>query len=117
MREVGVAHKIERQAPVVDDAPRTRGVPNKRDTKRWCKGKVGVEHKLTVATRSMPGKDHGLPESFKNWLVRYCTTCGKEIAWYYPMGRAKKNPPEWVLEFRAKQYPAAGLPRSRKSSA
>lgn len=91
--------KATRQTPV-DDAPRTRGVPNKRDTKRWCRGKVGVEHKLAVKTyRELKGTG-GM--AFQGWLVRYCSGCGKEIEQFVPpwRGSASSKPiPKWAEEY------------------
>jgi hypothetical protein len=96
----GANARREKRQTAGSDAHATRGVPNKRDTKRWCKGKVGVDHKLVVKTRADIGKDHGLPTSFKDWLIRHCEICGKEVAWWFPMGGMKREPPEWVVEYK-----------------
>lgn len=50
---------------------------NKKDTKRWCKGKVGVEHDLV----RVPWK--GAPTVAQ---VDECTKCGKNIGFYLNRG-------------------------------
>ena len=99
-RERANVRRSERQTAVPDDH-KTRGV-SKRDTKRWCKGKVGVEHKLVVKPRSeIAGKAHyQILTTSEKWLIRYCESCGKEVAWWYPMGGMKREPPAWVVEYR-----------------
>lgn len=72
----------------------SKPVPSKKDTKRWCKGKVGVEHKLEcrdyVATKNAP-------EYLNRWKLLICTACGKELERWAPFGRRANNPPpEWV---------------------
>ena len=74
--------------------------PAKKDTRRWCRGKEGVEHKtecrdydavkgdLIVGTTVIGGR--------KGWKILVCTVCGKELKRYYPFGKEKKNPPDWV---------------------
>jgi hypothetical protein len=72
----------------------------KKDTKRWCRGKVGVEHKLKCMDYSEV--HHQKPDSIgswgKGWKILACTVCGKELERWYPMGMGRgKNPkPEWV---------------------
>jgi hypothetical protein len=71
-----------------------------RDTKRWCRGKAGVEHKpKCVDYRATKLSRAGYPESFlKGWKLLICTECGKELKTYFPFG--KGNPPSWVTESR-----------------
>jgi len=64
---------------------------NKRNTKKWCKGKVGVEHKTECRKYDEVKKTSS--KYFKTWRLLVCTVCGKEIATYYP---TKKIKPEWV---------------------
>lgn len=103
-RESAAARRDTRQAPAPQN-DNSRSIPNKRDKKRWCKGKTGVEHKFAVASREELGKDHGMKgRGYDQWLIRYCTGCGREVAWYYPLfKRDRKNPPAWVLEYRAQK--------------
>lgn len=76
---------------------------SKKDTKKWCRGKVGVEHKPECrdyqdVKNSFRG--HALGDKmFQGWKLLICTTCGKELDHYYPMtfaGREPKPPPPWV---------------------
>jgi hypothetical protein len=72
-----------------------------KNTKKWCKGKVGVEHKpkcVDYADAKIAAKDiNGRPIGFyKGWKLLICTTCGKELEHYYPFRQSEKKPPEWV---------------------
>lgn len=71
--------------------------PAKKNTKKWCKGKVGREHK----TRVMDGEEKGSfvqrNDSSKfvimqKWRYLICTVCGKELDIYYGIGEK----PEWA---------------------
>lgn len=75
---------------------RQRPAPAKKDTKRWCRGKVGAEHKPECRVyRDVKMAYAGLKGDFlKGWRVLVCTECGKELATYYPFG--KSEPPAWV---------------------
>ena len=101
-KEGAVARRDARHTSV-PDAPRTRSIPNRRDTKRWCKGKIGVEHVLAIKSyRDLKGDDS--PQVFSGWLVRYCSVCGKETDLYmppWPSTRKQKPAPGWVTEFFA----------------
>lgn len=86
------------------DPVRRKPVPGKKDKKRWCRGKVGVEHKPVCRdyneaklTRYINVAGIEIP-LHKGWKLLVCTECGKELAHYYPMGAFKRNPPEWVKE-------------------
>ncbi len=91
---------------VIRDARHTHNGPSEpahrssKNKKRWCRGKVGVEHKLVVVVL----RRFTLFPS----LVRHCSTCGKEFGTY---SGTWGKPPEWAsaedlkaLE-RAKQQP------------
>lgn len=69
----------------------------KKDTKKWCKGKVGVEHEKKISPMFDLGKQNYEPS--KKRLVMYCSKCGKELEVFYNIGSAAKNPPEWVKEY------------------
>ena len=98
-----------RDARHVHNGPEVVGGPAKRkDTKRWCKGKVGREHVLQVRDATELGKHR-----FSQSLVRFCTKCGKEVDTYWvprqiqlSNGRQcwlrKPTPvPDWVREHLA----------------
>lgn len=63
----GVKRKMERQArdPVVE-----RPFPKKKDTKRWCRGKEGVEHE--IVEREKTAGYHGIDVK-----ERACKNCDK----------------------------------------
>lgn len=67
----------EKNKPVPDEPRKTHA---KKDTKRWCKGKVGREHNLEWI--DWPN------ECYTNWMkvrnierckVRACTVCNKQF--------------------------------------
>jgi len=78
-------------------------VAGKKDTKRWCRGKVGVEH-VTKCVRYVDIKRDYISRvqlkdsEFRRWQILICTVCGKELAHWWPS--ALLHPPEkkpyWV---------------------
>jgi hypothetical protein len=81
---------------IVRDARHTHNGPNvmpgpmptkRKDTKRWCRGKAGVEHKLVVVVL----RRFTLIPS----LVRHCSGCGKEFGSYSGVWG---KPPEWASQ-------------------
>jgi hypothetical protein len=72
---------------------------SKKDTKHWCKGKFGKEHKLIVKSFAELKKATWLPGCY----VQYCEECGKECAYYYPPiggnmeSDSNSNKPEWLV--------------------
>ena len=77
---------------IQDDEPRPRR--QRADRRRWCRGKVGVEHELVCMTyeqaKGAPGRTRKENERF---LV--CRRCGKELEHYWGYGGPKKKP-DWV---------------------
>lgn len=61
-------------------------VPSKKDTKTWCKGKIGKNHKEKVFSEMKPDG------SLKKKELR-CESCGKILETYYPFLIEK---PEWA---------------------
>ena len=95
-KETAAERRDARHTKVPDDP---RPTPGKKDTKRWCGGKVGREHKpkcMPYGSRFMSGMD-----IFKDWRVYACTACGKELERYAPI-RFRSDPPQpkpdWVTE-------------------
>lgn len=69
----------------------------KKDKKRWCRGKAGIEHKGVCRDyREVKGLGVSIPGFAKKWRLLVCTECGKELATYYAFGKSKKDPPAWV---------------------
>lgn len=69
--KAGAAQRRDERATKTDlPTRRSRG---KKDTRRWCRGKVGVEHvTLPVIWFSMLGSTYGWDE---------CTNCRKKFRW------------------------------------
>lgn len=93
-----------RDARHTHNGPEISGAPTKhKDTKRWCRGKAGVEHTLVVVVMR---RFTLFPE-----LVRHCSTCGKEFGRYSHHVWSVKWRPEWATDEhlkaleRAKQEP------------
>lgn len=87
--------------PVREDKP----IPAKKNKKRWCKGKVGVEHRLKCYTYpELKGSNRGRNQPYRDgWYILACTVCGKEMDHYFPWpeswGLCQKEPkPGWVVE-------------------
>jgi len=79
-----------------DEVPKHRSSKN---TKKWCKGKVGVQHVGEPVTYAE--WKHCPPESFGRrvgWWVLICKNCRKELDWYYPIKWMKREQkvPAWV---------------------
>jgi hypothetical protein len=76
---------------MVRDARHTHNGPSEpahrstKDKRRWCRGKVGIPHKLVV---SVELRKYGFPR-----LSRHCSECGKEFDSY---GGYFGKPPEWA---------------------
>jgi hypothetical protein len=66
---------------------------NAKDTKRWCKGYVGREHKTDV--KSAPDLK-GWGDIFEDYQILYCVKCGKELARYYPSRLWAMPKPAWA---------------------
>lgn len=83
------------------EVPKGAAANAKKNTKRWCRGKVGVEHKpkcVDYAETKFIGDGHSLKRLYTGWKLLVCTECGRELAKHWPIGSQKKNPPEWVKE-------------------
>jgi len=70
--------------------PRQRPQRARKNTRRWCKGKIGVDHVLEVrlSKHATSPWRNGTPPCYradwsrKNWWCnheRYCTRCGKIV--------------------------------------
>ncbi len=86
--------------PKVDGAPRAK--PAKKDTRRWCRGKPGVEHMLKCMDFHRDKGMNARPEPDESisagWKVLSCTVCGKELERWFPMFKGeRKSPPAWVV--------------------
>jgi hypothetical protein len=64
----------------IKDPPAETKTKSRKDTKKWCRGKVGLEHKskwvnsFTFRYPNVPGDHSGFPGE-----IQICTECGKHI--------------------------------------
>lgn len=78
-RAGGIRHRDNRHDHGTSEVPRHRG--KKKDTKKWCKGKVGREHQISTV------------EKWDWCLVDKCMVCGKELNF-----RRNPDKPMWPFE-------------------
>lgn len=95
-RERANKRRDERQAKL--PAIRVPG-GSKKDTKKWCRGKVGVPHKpVCVAYDSHKRTNLRVPE----WKILLCSECKKELDHWWPSPFAwwkkERTPPAWVTQ-------------------
>lgn len=78
------------------DPERLTGKSKQKNTKRWCKGKVGREHKPALVLRSMWGHRTCDPTSTSRWFGCYhqevCGYCGKVLRWSIPRKECPQHP-------------------------
>jgi hypothetical protein len=68
---------------------------SKKDTKKWCAGKMGREHTLEVKSFK---DSKGWRTHFSNWWLLYCSKCGKEVDTYTPSWLTNKGAPKWLTD-------------------
>lgn len=85
--------KMDRRDPL-NPANQPRSRPGRKDRRRWCRGKPGVEHVTTISIHewrdrspcgwwtyyTLHGSDHGLRIENTTWSCRHieqCVACGK----------------------------------------
>jgi hypothetical protein len=88
-RATKVEEKDDKDMIDVYDEPRPQG-PRRKDKKRWCRGKIGVEH-VPVCMKVQALAAYGC---FDNWRILACKVCGKVLAHYSPAWTKPK--PAWV---------------------
>jgi hypothetical protein len=87
----GAAHRRDERATKLEET--TPGPARHKDKKRWCKGRVGREHK-GVCHNYNELKRWGLGNKYvSGWKILVCTVCGKELETWYGN---PKNRPEWA---------------------
>ena len=74
-----------------DEIPRPR---SSRKTRKWCKGKVGVEHTPKCFDYQAIKRWCGGRVRLDGWKILVCTTCGKELETYFPR---RGDKPDWVV--------------------
>ncbi len=94
----GLDRRDERATKGPDDELSPGKLPaKKKDTKKWCKGKVGREHTLVCHKYNEVKARNGRAShnsATNTWRVLSCSVCGRELAMYY--GGKAKDKPEWV---------------------
>ena len=60
-----------------------------KNTKRWCRGKVGREHKPECRSYNEVKRVTFAPE----WKLLICSECGKELDFWMPSRFFKKDRP------------------------
>jgi len=98
--KAGAAKRRDTRATKTPDAiVNVKGKTKK--TRRWCKGKAGIEHK----PECMPYKPMVMNSVniFEEWRELVCSVCGKRLASWSPMPKewridSKKSKPAWVTK-------------------
>ncbi len=87
----GAAKRRDQRNTKVSDDPKP--APAKKDTKKFCKGKVGTPHQLECV-KYVDAKKIDRTGSQQRWRILVCKVCGKELDIYY--GNTKQKP-DWVV--------------------
>lgn len=67
-----------------------------KDKKRWCKGKVGVEHTPVCMPYKSQHPSTVMRGTQMNWREYVCTKCGKVLDTYFAFRGSKRKKPDWV---------------------
>lgn len=99
-KERSIKRRDERQTKVPNIRPPSGSSKN---TKKWCRGKVGVPHKPKCVSYH-EWENRGEPQGWsKDWKVLVCEACGKELDtwWPYPTEwkfTRSRSKPDWVTD-------------------
>lgn len=90
-RESSIKRRDVRHTAVPEIRPPSA---SKRNTKRWCRGKPGVEHKPVCVGYN----EHKGVKFAPDWRLLLCEACGKTLArwWPSPWFKGEREPPAWV---------------------
>jgi hypothetical protein len=94
-RESANKRRDERQQKCDVRAPSV----SKKDTKKWCRGKIGVEHEPECVDYDQ----HKRSAIGSSWKLLVCKNCNKELDYWYPPRFPsffihRRQKPEWVCE-------------------
>lgn len=67
---------------------------SKKNTKKWCRGKAGVEHKPVCRDWSEVKN----VTYMRGCKLLICAECSKQLAWWFPWPGTKSEPPAWAAE-------------------
>jgi len=84
-RKDGAEVRDARSVRPADEKGRRK--PAKKDTKRWCKGVEGREHKPSWQPRNAAW-------AASQWRDFKCDACGKVLDTWWPFGKGHGMPPE-----------------------
>jgi hypothetical protein len=65
------------------DAPQVPRHVSKKNTRRWCKGKVGVEHRTEWVRKRETWASYG---AGNHWYNLICKACGKHLDYCWMLG-------------------------------
>lgn len=92
-RERANKRRDERQTKVPVVRPPSA---SKRDTKKWCRGKVGIAHKPVCVDYN----DLKRSNYYTGWKVLVCEACQKQLDHYWPSPfcppAERPAPPAWA---------------------
>lgn len=90
-----IYRRDQRQTKVPDIRPPSG---SRKDTKKWCRGKVGRTHKPVC----MPYNEvkNQRPCHSDSWKVLVCSECEKILDHWHPspFRRVKQDPPAWASQ-------------------
>ena len=111
-KSVGKEHSIERKDFRHMKSDTRFPSKHRADRKKWCKGKVGTEHKL-ICCKYIDVKQFPVEKvsddciiNRNNWRILICSVCGKELDFWYPINwgttpiqkRKEHKKPDWVVD-------------------
>lgn len=67
-KAASIKRREYRQSPIIDDKVAKK---SKKDTKKWCRGKIGVPHEFEM---EIPRNSRGILLGFR---IDVCKNCGK----------------------------------------
>lgn len=94
-KERAIARRDERQTKVQSVRP---PAPSKKNTKKWCRGKVGREHKpVCVPYDEWENRPEG-SEFAKDWKLLVCSECEKQLDYWWPtrLFKDSRPQPDWT---------------------
>jgi hypothetical protein len=62
---------------------------SKKNTKKWCRGKVGVKHQPEWVSYNSTKHTSFAPNG---WRLFICKKCGRELDWDFPLLRQPETP-------------------------
>jgi hypothetical protein len=89
-KETATERRDDRSAK---DEIKEKPLHKKKNTKKFCKGKIGKEHELEVRNYSDLNK-RSFPVN-KDWKILMCKNCGEELDVYFPIFE-DEIPPDWA---------------------